>query len=156
MTTTQIASATADTNTTHKGDTRMTISKEQEHALEVLRLIAETDDGEGSLRHELVQMSRDYTTVRNHLIAAIKALRTIDREFGYDEGGHDEVTDDLRGILTTLRCEEIALLELFSNMNEASESFVHDGSNEFAGKNDVTISGMSDTTLLATLDGKAY
>jgi hypothetical protein len=122
MTTTQIASATADTNTTHKGDTRMTISKEQAHALEVLRLIAETDDGSDSLRHELVQMSRDYTTVRNHLIAAIRALRTIDREFGYDEGDHDEVTADISGILTTLRCEEIALLELFSNMNEAPES----------------------------------
>ena len=100
----------------------MNISKEQAHALEVLRLIAETDDGSDSLHHELVQMSRDYTTVRNHLIAAIRALRTIDREFGYDEGGHDEVTADISGILTTLRYEEIALLELFSNMNEAPES----------------------------------
>jgi hypothetical protein len=121
-TTTQIASATADTNTTHKGDTRMTISKEQAHALEVLRLIAETDNSEGSLRHEMVQMSRDYTTVRNHLIAAITALRTLDREFGFDEMSHDEVTADISSILTTLRCEEVSLLEMVSNMNEAPES----------------------------------
>jgi hypothetical protein len=41
-------------------------------------------------------------------------------------------------------------------LDDAHELEVLDGKNVFAGNNDVTISGMSDTTLMSTLDGKAY
>jgi len=138
----------------------MTITEEQAHALEVLRLIADTHDSEGTLRHELVQISREYTTVRTHLIAAIKGLNRIDGENADDYSGHEELETDLRGMLSSLRSEEIALLELFRNMNEPTEAAqsptVQDGSNLFANANDATVSGMSDTALLIALDGKAY
>lgn len=100
----------------------MTMTKEQAHALEVLRLIADTHDSEGTLRHELVQISREYTTVRTHLIAAIKGLNRIDGKNADDYSGHEELETDLRGMLSTLRSEEIALLELFRNMNEPTEA----------------------------------
>ena len=156
MTATQIASATADTNTTHKGDTRM--NREETHQRDVRLLTSRIDDDE--MRPEMIDISHIYATVRLHLIAAINGLRDIDG-YSLDESAtYDEVRDDLRQMLRALRSDEIALLEMCSNMNEPTEtaqsSTVQDGSNLFANANDVIVSGMSDTALLSALDGKAH
>jgi len=155
MTATQIASATADTNTTHKGDTRM--NREETHQRDVRLLTSRIDDDE--MRPEMIDISHIYATVRLHLIAAINGLRDIDG-YSLDESGYHELTMELRSMLDALRSDEIALLELCSNMNEPTEtaqsSTVQDGSNLFANANDVIVSGMSDTALLSALDGKAH
>ena len=117
-TTTQIASAAADTNTTHKGDTRM--NREQTHQRDVRLLTSRIDDDE--MRPEMIDISHTYATVRLHLVAAINGLRDIDG-YSLDESAtYDEVRDDLRQMLRALRSDEIALLEMCSNMNEPTET----------------------------------
>ena len=118
MTITQIASATADTNTNSKGDTRM--NREQIHQRDVRLLTSSIDDDE--MRPEMIDISHVYATVRLNLIAAINGLRDIDGYSLDDSATYDEVRDDLRQMLRALRSDEIALLEMCSNMNEPTET----------------------------------
>ena len=109
-------------------------------------------------RRDITELTRRYEKVRTHLLAAATSLRELD-SLNFDDYSHyDELRHDLAMMLRGLRSDEIALLELISNMtSEAPDAPpVLDGSSEFAGKNDATVSGMSDTALLSALDGKAY
>jgi hypothetical protein len=101
-------------------------------------------------------MTRKYETVRTHLIAAAVALRELDALNDFDYS--DELCMDISSMLRDLRRDEIAVLEMTASMHStyAEESIVHNGSSEFTGKNDATVSGISDTALLSALDGKAY
>jgi hypothetical protein len=118
MTAAQIASAAADTNTNTKGDTRM--NKEQTHQRDVRLLTSGIDDDE--MRPEMIDISHTYATVRLHLIAAINGLRDIDGHSLDDSATYDDLRDDLRQMLRALRSDEIALLELVSNMTDTPES----------------------------------
>jgi hypothetical protein len=83
-------------------------------------------------------------------------LRELDALNDFDYS--DELCTDISSMLRDLRRDEIAVLEMTASMHStyAEESIVHNGSSEFAGKNDATVSGISDTALLSALDGKAY
>lgn len=117
-TTTQIASAAADTNTNTKGDTRM--NREQIHQRDVRLLTSRIDDEE--MRPEMIDISHIYATVRLHLIAAISGLKDIDAYWLDESATYDDVRDDLRQTLRALRSDEIALLELVSNMIDTPEA----------------------------------
>lgn len=119
MTATQIASATADTNTTQRKGTAMT-TKEQTHSAQVRLMLSLIDDEE--MRPDIIDISHTYKAVRRHLIAAIQGLRDIDGYSLDESANYDEVQDDLRQMLRALRSDELALLELVSNMTDTPET----------------------------------
>ncbi|NBP04152.1 MAG: hypothetical protein EBU90_29470, partial [Proteobacteria bacterium] len=96
-------------------------------------------------------------TVRTHLIAAAVALRELDALNDFDYS--DELCMDISSMLRDLRSDEIAVLEMTASMHSTyaeEESIVHNGSNEYASKNDETVSGIDDITLMCQLDGKVH
>jgi hypothetical protein len=119
MITTQIASATADTNTTHKGDTRMT-TNEQRHGEQIRLLVSLITDEE--MRPDIIDINNTYKTVRMNLLAAARGLRDIDAYSLNHNRNYIDLQLHLHQIMLDLRSDELALLELISNMNEASES----------------------------------
>ena len=129
-------------------------TNEQRHGEQVRLLISLMTDEE--MRPDIIDISNTYKTVRMNLLAAARGLKDIDGYSLDDSANYIDLQLDLHQMMLGLRSDELALLELISNMTDSPESVVHDGSNEFAGKNDVIISGMSDTELLSHLDGKAY
>ena len=107
-------------------------------------------------RADMKKVTRKYETVRTHLIAAAVALRELDELNDFDYS--DELCMDISSMLRDLRADEIAVLELTASMHStyAEESIVHNGGDEFANKNDETVSGIDDITLMCQLDGKVH
>jgi hypothetical protein len=131
-------------------------TKEQAHRDTVRSHIETISDDE--TRRDITDLTSRYEKVRMHLLAAATSLRELDALNFDDYSNYEELRHDLGMMLRGLRSDEIALLELVSEVkSDADQSpTVQRGSSEFAAKNDVTVSGMSDTALLSALDGKAY
>ena len=130
-------------------------NNEQAHREKVRWRIDDITDIE--TRADIKKMTRKYETVRTHLIAAAVALRELDALNDFDYS--DELCMDISSMLRDLRRDEIAVLEMTASMHSTyakEESIVHNGSNEFASKNDETVSGIDDITLMCQLDGKVH
>jgi hypothetical protein len=127
---------------------------EQAHREKVRWLIDDISDIES--RADIKKVARKYETVRTHLIAAAVALRELDALNDFDYS--DELCMDISSMLRDLRSDEIAVLEMTASMHStyAEESIVHNGGDEFASKNDETVSGIDDITLMCQLDGKVH
>jgi hypothetical protein len=127
---------------------------EQAHREKVRWLIDDISDIES--RADIKKVTRKYETVRTHLIAAAVALRELDALNDFDYS--DELCMDISSMLRDLRSDEIAVLEMTASMHStyAEESIVHNGGDEFANKNDETVSGIDDITLMCQLDGKVH
>jgi hypothetical protein len=127
---------------------------EQAHREKVRWLIDDISDIES--RADIKKVTRKYETVRTHLIAAAVALRELDALNDFDYS--DELCMDISSMLRDLRSDEIAVLEMTASMHStyAEESIVHNGGDEFASKNDETVSGIDDITLMCQLDGKVH
>ena len=95
-------------------------TKEQAHRDTVRWYIDGITDADE--RRDMTELTGRYEKVRTHLLAAASSLRQLDALNIDDYSNYDELQHDLAMMLRGLRSDEIALLELSSNMNEPTEA----------------------------------
>ena len=95
-------------------------TKEQTHSAQVRLMLSLIDDEE--MRPDIIDISHTYKAVRMHLIAVIQGLRDIDGYSLDDSANYTDLRDDVRQMLLSLRSDELALLELVSNMTDTPET----------------------------------
>jgi hypothetical protein len=95
-------------------------TKEQTHGEQVRLLLSLITDEE--MRPDIIDISNTYKTVRLHLVAAIQSLREIDAYSLDDNANYIDLRHDLRQMMLGLRSDELAVLELVSNMTDSPES----------------------------------
>jgi hypothetical protein len=95
-------------------------TNEQRHGEQVRLLVSLITDEE--MRPDIIDISNTYKTVRMNLLAAARGLRDIDAYSLNHNRNYIDLQLHLHQMMLDLRSDELALLELISNMTEASES----------------------------------
>lgn len=107
-----------------------------------------------TFNEDIERMKSDYAFLRHLLNQAMRVRERINTNFGLDD---DEMVDDLKQMIAASKFEQETLLAMLNDgdvVNDPLLAIREARSNELSTKNDVTISGISDTTLLRMLDGR--
>lgn len=107
-----------------------------------------------TFNEDIERMKSDYAFLRHLLNQAMRVRERINTNFGLDD---DEMVDDLKQMIAASKFEQETLLAMLNDgdvVNDPLLAIREARSNELSIKNDVTISGISDTTLLRMLDGR--
>ena len=131
-------------------------TQEEQHALTVRELLESVTDSD--TKHRLRCAANLYRQAREHLVKARLSLAGIDDYWLTDEANSLDLRQTIITLANDLRKDEVNMLSLAAEMSStyAEESIVHNGSDEFASKNDETVSGIDDITLMCQLDGKVH
>lgn len=108
-----------------------------------------------TFNEDIERMKSDYAFLRHLLNQAMRVRERINTNFGLDD---DEMVGDLKQMIAASKFEQETLLAMLNDGDVVSDPLLAireaRRSNELSTKNDVTISGISDTTLLRMLDGR--
>jgi len=107
-----------------------------------------------TMNEDIERLKSDYEFMQHLLNQAAQIRRRINTEYGLDE---DEMLDNLKHMMAATKAEATALLDMLGEGDIVNDPLLvirEAHGNAESTKNDVTISGVSDTTLLRQLDGR--
>lgn len=105
-------------------------------------------------QEDIAAMKADYEFMRHLLNQALRVRERINSNFGLDD---DDMVNDLRLMISASKFEQDALASMLNEGDVVENPLlaIHEACGDAEStKNDVTISGVSDTTLLRQLDGR--
>lgn len=107
-----------------------------------------------TINEDIERLKSDYEFMRHLLNQASRIRERINTNFGLED---DEMLNDLKQMIAATKFEQQALISMLDDgdvVNDPMLTIREARGNAESTKNDVIISGVSDTTLLRQLDGR--